>query len=87
MTYDVEFSNRAEADLSGLDPQVELRVRRRIYEMAASARTWQHQALTGQYRGLFRLRVGSYRARYELDHDNGRIIVLRVQHRREAYRG
>lgn len=85
MTYDVEFSRRSETDLFGLNPPVEQRVRRRIHEMAASARTWQHQALTGRYRGLFRLRVGSYRVRYDLDHDNRRIIVLRVQHRREAY--
>lgn len=85
MTYDVEFSRRAQSDLSGLDRGVEQRVRNRINEMAASARTWQHQALTGQFRGQFRLRVGSYRARYELDHANRRIIVLRVQHRSEAY--
>ena len=86
MTYNVEFSSRAEADLSDLDTPIERRVRRRIYEMAASAQTCQHQALTGQYRGLFRLRVGAYRARYELDHANRRIIVLRVQHRSDAYR-
>ncbi|MDE2785881.1 MAG: type II toxin-antitoxin system RelE/ParE family toxin [Chloroflexota bacterium] len=86
MTYDAEFSNRAETDLSGLDPPVEQRVRRRICEMAASAQTWPHQALTGQYRGLFRLRVGNYRVRYDLDHTNRRIIILRVQHRSEAYR-
>ena len=85
MSYDVEFSRRAQSDLSGLDRGVEQRVRNRINEMAASAQTWQHQALTGQFRGQFRLRVGSYRARYELDHANRRIIVLRVQHRSEAY--
>ena len=86
MGYEVEFSRRAEDDLSSLDRQVEQRVRNRINEMAASARSWQHRALTGQFRGQFRLRAGSYRARYELDHANRRIIVLSVQHRREAYR-
>ncbi len=86
MSYDVVFSRRAEDDLSGLDRGIEQRVRNRIGEMAASARTWQHQALTGQFRGLFRLRVGSYRARYDLDHANRLIIVLRVQHRSDAYR-
>ena len=86
MSYEVEFSRRAEDDLSRSDRQVEQRVRNRINEMAASARTWQHQALTGQYRGLFRLRVGNYRARYDLDHANRRITVLSVQHRSDAYR-
>ena len=86
MSYELEFSRRAEDDLSSLDRQVEQRVRNRINEMAASARTWQHQALTGQFRGQFRLRAGAYRARYELDHANRRIIVLRVQHRSTSYR-
>jgi len=37
--------------------------------------------------GLYRLRVGNYRVAYQID--NGRLVVLvvKVAHRREIYRG
>ena len=51
MSYEVEVSRRAEADLSKLDQRVERQVRGKIDDMAATAETWPHEALTGQYRG------------------------------------
>ena len=85
MSYEVQFTALAEADLAGLDGRVEDQVRRKIAEMAASAEIWQHTTLTGSYRGYYRLRVGNW-ARYELDRANRLITVLRVQHRSKAYR-
>jgi len=35
----------------------------------------------------YRLRVGDYRAIYQLLDDRQQILVLRVRHRRDAYRG
>ena len=81
MSYAVEFRRRAAANLSRLDRRIERRIRDRINDMAESAEDWRHVALTGQYSGQFRLRVGSYRAVYELDHANRCVIVIRVQHR------
>ena len=34
----------------------------------------------------WRIRIGEYRIIYEIDEAEGRITVLRVAHRREAYR-
>lgn len=39
--------------------------------------------LKGSLRGIYRLRVGDYRVLYELGEN---ILVLRVAHRRRAYR-
>lgn len=86
MDYLVEFSRRAEFDLARLDRTVEQRIRSKISAMAASAGTWPHEALAGQYRGQFRLRVGNYRVRYALDRANCQIDILRVQHRSVSYR-
>ena len=86
MPYSLEFEERARRDLSRLAPQIERRVLNGLNELSEAATTANHRALTGPYRGQFRLRIGDYRARYELDHANRRIIVLRVQHRSEAYR-
>ena len=85
MSYAVERNRRADAEFSRLDRTIAGRVERKIAEMAASAEIWQHIALTGQYRGQYRLRVGSYRVVYELDHDNRLIVVVRIQHRSVSY--
>ena len=43
-------------------------------------------ALKGELRGLRRLRVGDYRVLYEVRRGELVILVVRVAHRREAYR-
>ena len=58
-----------------------------LIRMAENVDAVRHQALTGpRYRGKFRLRMGDYRAIYEIDRANRRITVHRVQHRSDAYR-
>ena len=42
--------------------------------------------LKGDLRGLRRIRVGDYRVVYELLYDELVVLVVRVAHRREAYR-
>jgi len=43
-------------------------------------------ALKGGLRGLRRLRVGDYRVVYEVRDDELIVLVVRVAHRRDAYR-
>ncbi|MDE0082092.1 MAG: type II toxin-antitoxin system RelE/ParE family toxin [Gammaproteobacteria bacterium] len=43
-------------------------------------------ALKGGLKGLRRIRVGNYRILYEIRHDQLVVLVVRVVHRREAYR-
>ena len=42
--------------------------------------------LKGEFAGLRRLRVGDYRIVYEAIHEELTILVVRVAHRRDAYR-
>ena len=42
--------------------------------------------LAGQER-MYRLRVGAFRAVYEIEDDKLLVLVLRVAHRSDAYRG
>ncbi len=42
--------------------------------------------LRASFEGLYRARRGEYRVRYEIDEERHRVIVLRVEHRRDAYR-
>ena len=43
-------------------------------------------ALKGDLRGLRRVRVGDYRVVYEVRDDELVVLVVRVAHRRDAYR-
>ena len=43
-------------------------------------------AVKGDLRGLRRLRVGDYRVLYEVGDDELIVMVVRVVHRRDAYR-
>ncbi len=43
-------------------------------------------ALPHPFEGLWRARRGEYRIRYRIDEANHRIIVLDIDHRRDAYR-
>ena len=43
-------------------------------------------ALKGDLRGLRRLRVGNYRVLYEVRDDSLVVLVVRIAHRRDAYR-
>ena len=43
-------------------------------------------ALKGDLRGLRRLRVGDYRVVYEIRDEELVVLVVRVAHRRDAYR-
>ena len=86
MPYSLVFEPRASRDLSRLDARVAQQMRTALVRTAENAETMRHRALTGpQHRGQFRLRMGDYRAIYEIDRPNRRITVLRVQHRSGAY--
>ncbi len=87
MPYSLEFTETAERDLSRLDARPAQQVRIALARMAENVDAVRHRALTGpHHRGRFRLRMGDYRAIYELDRANRRVTVLRVEHRSEAYR-
>lgn len=42
------------------------------------------EALTGQFKGLYKLRVGDWRVVYSIHHES--ILVLRIGHRHSVYK-
>ena len=42
--------------------------------------------LKGEYSGLRRIRIGSYRVVYEVHDEKLTVLVIRIGHRREVYR-
>ena len=85
MSYDLEYSSRARAGLARLDSRPRQIVSQKIEWLAENAEEYRHEPMTGRYSGMFRLRVGSYRAIYDLDRINRRIFVDQVGHRKDVY--
>ena len=83
MAARVEYKASVARDLRRLGRAEALRVQERI-EKALLSGGRQGEALGGEFHGLYRLRVGDYRAIYART-DEG-YLVLRIGHRREVYR-
>lgn len=84
MTYDLLILRRAQKELAQLPTQSYERVRDTIRSLAENPRPRGCLKLTG--REGWRIRVGDYRIVYEIDDEEGTIVVLHVGHRREVYR-
>lgn len=69
--------------MAGLDRSTALRIVGALGRFAATG-AWNVRVLRGIHPPEFRLRVGDWRVRFR-DHD-GRIDVLRVRNRKDAYR-
>lgn len=84
MIWNVRISRRADRDLANLDPSFYIRVVEAIDRLAEK-----NQGDLIKLRGMtntWRLRVGDWRVRLRFYNEEGFFEVLRVQHRREAYR-
>lgn len=83
MAVRIEYKASVERDLRKLGETNALRVLRKI-EKTLVEEGRQGEALSGEFTGLYRLRVGDYRVIYART-DEG-YLVLRIGHRRDVYR-
>lgn len=84
--YLVIFTPEAEGDLEKVEPQVAQRILTKVGWLAAKYESLDHKPLSGEFKGLFRLRVGDYRVIYSVDSSSRRINILLVGHRRDIYK-
>ena len=83
--YEVHLERSAERDLKRLSAEDFERVVASIRALADDPRPSGCRKLSGS-RTDWRIRVGDYRVLYEVE-DNDKVVnVMRVRHRREAYR-
>jgi len=83
--YTLQFSEDAIEDLKKLDRKVSERVIKKMSWVAENAEDVKHDALTGEWSGYFRWRIGDYRAIYLLNEQGRLLIVAVVGHRRDVY--
>ena len=60
-------------------------MRDKIDWLAENADMVRHEAMTGQYQGMYRLQIGVYRAVYDLDRENRTLTFDIIGHRRYFY--
>jgi mRNA interferase RelE/StbE len=84
--YCVRLLDAATKELGKLDKLVAKRIVERVNWLAENLKRVHLKTLTGEFEGLFKLRVGDYRVIYELIHSEQMIIVHVIGHRREIYR-
>jgi mRNA interferase RelE/StbE len=87
MAWRVEFTRRAERQIDRLDPQIRIRILKKLKLVSESddPRT-AAEPLAGGWTGYWRYRVGNYRAICRIEEAVITIFVIEVGHRREVYR-
>lgn len=83
MSYSIRIKGSAARALRRLGAAERVRVVAAIDRLAEEP--FAGGLLKGEFSGLRRLRVGSYRIVYEAIHEELTILVVRVGHRRDVY--
>lgn len=83
MAFKVFYKASVERDLKRIDRSTTARILAKL-ERDLSTRPNAGLPLSGEFRGMFRYRVGDYRVIYAKIPEG--ILILRINHRKEAYR-
>jgi len=83
--YEILLERSAERDLKKLPKNMFDRVVLSIKSLAGNTRPHGARKITGSSND-WRIRVGEYRIIYEIDDEVRVVKIMRVRHRREAYR-
>ena len=84
MTYSVRIKESAAKELRDLPKNERRRIGQAIDDLKEGP--FSGSLLRGVLRGLRRQRVGNYRIIYEIERSELLVYVIRISHRREAYR-
>jgi len=83
LNYKIAFKKSVGRDLKRIDKDQADRILEKI-EKELPEKADSYPSLTGKFAGLKKYRVGNYRIIYSFFGDT--ILILRIRHRREAYR-
>ena len=83
--YKIEVRNKARKQILQISPPHFQRIKKGVTGLAENPRPTGAIKLKGETG--YRLRIGRYRILYEIDDAARVVIVYRVKHRRDVYRG
>ena len=81
--YNLLFSKEAEDFLKKLDREIRLRIFKKFESLKENPELG--KPLTVNLAGLWSLRIGDYRAIYQIDKNQLFIFVIKVGHRKNVY--
>jgi mRNA interferase RelE/StbE len=84
MIYGVDFAKSAQKELRKLAPDTAKRIATAIDKLSHNPRKGPVRPMVGST--SWRMRVGEYRIIYDIHDKKLVILILRIRHRREAYR-
>jgi mRNA interferase RelE/StbE len=82
LAYKIEYKSSVFRDLKRLDKSVAKRVAKELRDSLSSDPNC-GEPLSGQFKGLLKLRVGDYRVIYSRTKDG--VLILRIGHRSAVY--
>ena len=85
MAFEIRFKKSVQQDLQRITRLEKKRILDSTQRDLA-ADPYRGKALRGEFRGLYRWRIGSHRIIYEIQKDAKAVLVLRIGHRKEVYR-
>ena len=84
MEYKIVFTRRATRDVSRLEPEVKERIGDALKRYSKDPLNYARKMVDPSL-GSYRFRIGDYRVIFDLE--GHKLIVLRIGHRKEIYRG
>jgi mRNA interferase RelE/StbE len=84
MTYEVILPKPVQKEFNRLPSEISDRVLDRLAALETNPRPADVKKLKG--RPAWRIRIGDYRAIYEINDQSRQIIVVTIAHRRDVYR-
>lgn len=84
--YQLVLASRAKKDLDRLRGATWERVRDAVLALRDDPRPRGCKKLRGGT-DTYRIRIGDYRAVYDVDDEQQTVLLLRIRHRRDIYRG
>jgi mRNA interferase RelE/StbE len=83
--YTLNIKRSAQKDMLTLHPRVRADADRYLLALADDPRPSGAIPLKGQWRGLWRLRVGEYRVIYDIDDRQGTVTIAAIGPRESVY--
>jgi len=86
VAYRIEFKPSAAKEFSQLPKNIQKRIAAKVNTLADNPRPRGVEKLEGR-ENRYRIRVGDYRVTYEIHDEVLLVLVVRIGHCREVYRG
>ncbi len=86
-TYQIKILPTAQKELASLPKPIRVRIAKKIDSLQTNPVPQGVKLLKGKVREAYRLRVGDYRILYQIKKEILTVLVIKIGHRREIYRG